>query len=337
LSAVDVSVNVCTFNRADSLREALWSLVSQANDGSFSYEIVVTDDGSTDHTCDVVREVAEATTIPVRYVRRDEGGGVAEARNSCLVHSRGRWIAFFDDDQLADPRWLERLLRVAKAERADCVGGTRLLKLPPGVRAELGPTARRILGEYVYLREAVRFRGKHLPATGNLLVDRRVFDTIGAFDTTMHYGGEDSEFITRARSADFVIWVVPDAIVHHVIPPERLERLYLRWVALRWGGQSAQIDSKHLGNRKMSALCAARVGQAALVNVPGLLFAGLRRDAAAAADRAILLWRALGYFRQTLFLLAPTFFAQERYRASLLFRQKPPKPPRGRSSGCARW
>ena len=321
MEQVDVSVTVCTYNRAEMLRRALGSLICPETDGAFSYEIVVVDDGSTDDTGDVVKEIAASSQVPVRYVRK-EGGGVAEARNTGVAEARGRWIAFFDDDQLAEADWLRNLVAIALEKGGDCVGGTRLLDLPQERLSRLGPVSRSILGENIYGDKATRLRGKVLPPTGSLLIARGVFESIGVFDASMLFGGEDSDFVVRAEAAGFDIWIAPDAVVHHVIPPNRLERAYFLWVALRWGSQSAQIDCKHLGRGRMLLLCMARIGQAILVNAPCLLTACLKRDAGDILDRKWLLWRAVGYTRECLFLVAPNIFPQKRSFAALEFRRR---------------
>lgn len=321
MEQVDVSVSICTYNRAGMLRRALGSLICQETDGVFSFEIVVVDDGSTDGTGDVVKEVAASSQVPVRYVRK-EGGGVAAARNAGVAEARGRWFAFFDDDQLAEADWLKNLLAIALEKGAGCVGGTTLLNLPQGRLSRLGPFSRSILGEGVFGDKATRVRGKLLPPTGNLLIARGVFESVGVFDTSMLYGGEDSDFVVRARKAGFDIWIAPGAVVHHEIPPSRLERAYLRWAVLRWGGQSAQIDFKQLGRGRMMVLCIARIGQAILVNAPCLLIACLKRNSADIQDRKWRLWRAVGYTRKCLSLVAPHIFPQKRFSAALEFRRR---------------
>ena len=60
---------MCTYNRAASLRSALKSLVDLTTDGTFEYEIVVVDDGSTDSTRESVRSIADETCIDIRYAR----------------------------------------------------------------------------------------------------------------------------------------------------------------------------------------------------------------------------------------------------------------------------
>jgi GT2 family glycosyltransferase len=104
-NASDVSVIVPTFNRSAMLKQCLASLLAQTRP---PLEIIVVDDGSTDST----ERVVGAMEPPVRYLRK-ANGGKASALNLALPSARGRWIWFFDDDDLALPDSIERRLAAA--------------------------------------------------------------------------------------------------------------------------------------------------------------------------------------------------------------------------------
>ncbi len=95
-----VSVVIPTFNCADFLVEAIRSVLAQTYE---DYEIIVVDDGSTDH--------AEAALRPfgnrIRYIRQ-EPGGPSVARNRGILKARGELIAFLDADDLWRPTKLAR-------------------------------------------------------------------------------------------------------------------------------------------------------------------------------------------------------------------------------------
>ena len=126
MKKIDISVSVCTYNRAEILHGALESLICQETDGKFSYEIIVVDNASTDDTKAVVEQIIKTSPMPIRYIL-EEDKGVAQARNRGVKESQGTWIAFFDDDQLAERDWLKNLLDIALQMGADCVGGTILI------------------------------------------------------------------------------------------------------------------------------------------------------------------------------------------------------------------
>ena len=108
-----ISVVVCTYNRAPLLREAILSLARLECDGRFSYDIVVIDNASTDDTPSVVHELSHLTDVQVTGVREDRPG-ISYARNRGVEEATGDWIAFFDDDGIADPKWLDASQMIAK-------------------------------------------------------------------------------------------------------------------------------------------------------------------------------------------------------------------------------
>lgn len=91
-----VSVAIPAWNSADYLRQAIESVLAQTHQ---PIEIIVVDDGSTDHT----REVCEAFVEKVRYFYQDNDGTMGNgARNRAIREAKGDWIALLDQDD----RWL---------------------------------------------------------------------------------------------------------------------------------------------------------------------------------------------------------------------------------------
>ena len=87
-----ISVVIPTYNRADLLVEALQSVLAQTRPAD---EIIVVDDGSTDHTLRRLAPFLSDITL-VHQPRR----GVSAARNRGIRMARGKWIAFLDSDDL---------------------------------------------------------------------------------------------------------------------------------------------------------------------------------------------------------------------------------------------
>lgn len=313
------SVVVCTYDRARTLGPALDSLFGQRAVRECDFEIVVLDDGSTDETPDIIRRAAARSPVPLRQLRTS-GLGVAAARNRCLEVARGRWVAFFDDDQIAEPDWLGQLLRAARQTGAGIVGGIIRLRFHSDPPPRLGPLTRQVLGGKDYgprLRRCGRF---HLVTAGNALVRRDVFDRIGRFDAGMQHGMTDVDFMLRALHAGVDGWYTPHAVVHHVLPPHRLGEDYLRWKCLRSGANLAFIYNKLWGPAGMLPPCFLRAGHALTWN---LLLAALARVAGrrgALLERKCYRWMAEGSGRMTLNLLFPRAFPQSRFLERLTFR-----------------
>lgn len=95
-----LTVVIPTFNRAQVLKKALNAYRAQSEPQLIS-ELIVVDDGSTDNTESVVREVAGASAFPIRYLRQ-ENRGPAAARNYGIREARSPIILFTDSDIVPD-------------------------------------------------------------------------------------------------------------------------------------------------------------------------------------------------------------------------------------------
>ena len=92
------TVVICTYERPEHLRRGLVSLAVQ-RDLPEGFEIVVTDDGSSDATADVVAEFAKTVDIPIAWTSHPhEGYQVARTRNDGARLARGRYLLLLDGD-----------------------------------------------------------------------------------------------------------------------------------------------------------------------------------------------------------------------------------------------
>ncbi|WP_373511819.1 glycosyltransferase family 2 protein, partial [Persicitalea sp.] len=110
-----------TWNRADSLAVAIQSTLNQTYP---VLEVLVCDDGSTDHSRSVVNGFADAR---VKWISGEASGGPAKPRNRGIGLSQGKWLAFLDSDDSWYPEKLSRQLEYAikKNLRAVCTNADR--------------------------------------------------------------------------------------------------------------------------------------------------------------------------------------------------------------------
>ena len=113
-AACAVSVLIATYNRAHLIRESLESVLAQTFD---DLELLTIDDGSTDHTEEVIRSFGDPR---IRYIRASHRG-VAAAFNTGAVRARGRYLAYLGDDDLFYPDHLARLVAAVEASQAPIV------------------------------------------------------------------------------------------------------------------------------------------------------------------------------------------------------------------------
>ena len=129
-----ISIGVSTYNRKDYLKLSLDSLLSQTYPNC---EIIVVDDGSSDNTGEMVKELYPQ----VKYVYQTNAGDAA-AKNHAAALAQGEYIIFNDSDDLFLPDAVERLYDALKdKEKNSCSYGTYITIDPDG--KEL-PTKRKI-------------------------------------------------------------------------------------------------------------------------------------------------------------------------------------------------
>jgi glucosyl-dolichyl phosphate glucuronosyltransferase len=121
---ISISAVVCTFNRCRRLLNAVESLVRQTLDPG-QYEILIVDNGSVDGTVAAVETLKkEHAQNNIRYVQEPKLG-LANARNRGWREAHGQYIAYLDDDAVADRHYLETALQLlgTVAPTPACVGG----------------------------------------------------------------------------------------------------------------------------------------------------------------------------------------------------------------------
>ena len=100
------TVFTATYNRAHTLRRVYDSLQSQTMQ---DFEWLIVDDGSTDDSETCVREMKAQDRIPIRYVKKGNGG-VHTAHNIAIKEARGKLFLRLDSDDACVPHALETLL-----------------------------------------------------------------------------------------------------------------------------------------------------------------------------------------------------------------------------------
>jgi glycosyltransferase involved in cell wall biosynthesis len=116
-----ISAIVCTHNRAGYLVRAIRSLVNQRTPAD-TYEIIIVDNCSSDSTREVVEGFLHLDNV--RYIY-EPTLGLSHARNAGWRNARGKYVAYLDDDAVACPAWLDKILTVFETvtPRPGCVGG----------------------------------------------------------------------------------------------------------------------------------------------------------------------------------------------------------------------
>jgi len=214
---MNASIIICTRNRADSLAKTLAALEGVDVPSGLRPEILVVDNGSTDHTAEVVRRHS-AARIPTRYLAAPSPG-LSRARNAGIAASQSEIILFTDDDVAPANNWLECLAAPLASRQCDGVAG-RVELAEEACRAWMCPQHKVCLAVY---------HGKPLQLLGaNMGFHRSVLDRVPAFDSEIGAGAlgfaEETLFSWQLEEAGFRLQYIPQALVIHSPDPSRLVR-----------------------------------------------------------------------------------------------------------------
>jgi glycosyltransferase involved in cell wall biosynthesis len=97
------SVAICTWNRADLLKQTLEHFCQLRDDDRFAWELIIVNNNSTDDTDKVIHEFAER--LPIISVFEPIQGH-SQSRNAAVAHATGDYLIWTDNDVLVDPNWL---------------------------------------------------------------------------------------------------------------------------------------------------------------------------------------------------------------------------------------
>jgi glycosyltransferase involved in cell wall biosynthesis len=206
----ELSVVIPTYNRLDTLREVVPTLLAQDLPHD-RYELLICDSNSSDGTAEYLASVrtdhSNVRHLPGAYTGR------AMARNAGVTAAGGEVILFNDSDILASPDLLSQHLRHHRErERIAVVGWEVQVK---------------DLGDYAYKRDHPEARGHLHPSsrktlswlyflTGNASVRRADLLQVGSFDESFTgYGHEDLELGYRLQKAGVTILYEAGAVNYH--------------------------------------------------------------------------------------------------------------------------
>jgi len=249
-SPTQITVILCTHNRALRLEKALESVASQTFSKSVGWEILIVDNNSSDDTRQVVETFQHRYPERIRYVFEPQQG-VSFARNSGVRHAEGKILAFIDDDEIADREWLHNLTsNLFEGEWAGA--GGRVLPQWNGVRPTrwllswnsfiCGPLA-------MFDPEMEGGRLTEPPFGANMAFRKEVFERHGGFRTDLGrsgkamLSGEDTEFGRRLIAAGEQLRYEPLAVTNHPVDGNRINKEYF----LLWWFNKGRTDIREFG------------------------------------------------------------------------------------------
>ena len=259
---LEISVVVCTRNRAGPLNQLLGAMAAMEIPDGLSWELLIVDNGSSDETPAVIQAFADR--LPVRYTREDTPG-LSNARNHGVRAARGRYLCWTDDDVEVHPRWLAAYAEAFRDHpEAAVFGGKITPRLDPPTPPWFARLADRWpLSDIVAKRDfepapvPLDFSRGIVPWGANFAIRaaeqrQRTYDPQLGVSPTHRRSGEESQLMFEVMSAGATGWSVPDSEVFHIFPPRRQSRKYFYEHYAAIGEGRAYLDhtrKAHVMNR----------------------------------------------------------------------------------------
>jgi GT2 family glycosyltransferase len=213
-----VTIAICTRNRADLLRACLASLFEQIEDLG-DVQVLIVDNGSTDHTLAVVTEYADRFSCCASVTERNIG--LSHARNRALTDAEAAWVVFLDDDARLLPGYVRRLGFLVREDAFDLVGGLYI----PWYREGRKPWFR---DRYASNADSICCIGPlssgRYASGGNCLLRKKAALDAGGFRTDLGMAGsrtgygEETRLQIEMRRRGYAIGADPALRIEHLAP-----------------------------------------------------------------------------------------------------------------------
>jgi glycosyltransferase involved in cell wall biosynthesis len=196
-----VSVIIPTYNRAHLIKQSVQSVLEQSYQ---NFEVIIVDDGSSDNTEKVIRDLGNPEKIIYRY---QENQGRSNARNHALQIATGQYITFLDSDDIYLPNKLQMQVEYLDAQpEVGMVYASAICEDESG--NSLGFQYHASAHGYIY--EQVAF---YIPVTiilPTVMVRREIIEKVGYFDENLNRF-EDTDYWRRI-SRLCLVGVIPEVL-----------------------------------------------------------------------------------------------------------------------------
>jgi glycosyltransferase involved in cell wall biosynthesis len=245
---VDISIIICTRDRADSLARTLDSLAKMTVPTSLTWEVVIVDNGSSDHTADVVRDCT--ARLPIGRVV-EERPGLSNARNAGVENAKGAYLIWTDDDVIVDAEWLAAYAAAFKNWPDAAVFGGKATPILEPPTPKWCVQSMPLLADMLAVRDfgdqpmALACERGVIPFGLNYAIRTRE-QMLFKYDPNLGVapgrikGSEETSLITAIMATGAAGFWLPDAKVSHIIPSSRQTE---RYIARYYRGRGETVAS----------------------------------------------------------------------------------------------
>ena len=245
-----LDVIIPTYNRQKMLERTLSSLHRASVPSGLEVKVTVVDNNSTDKTRQVVKEWAKRFDGRLDCAFESKQGR-SSALNRGILSTDGDLVGMIDDDEEIDERWYECVRAAFNQSDVDFIGGPYVPKWGASQPDWLPMNYVGVIG-WIDGGERVVPYDENYPGIlmgGNAVLTRSILQKVGLYNTSLSrtgtrlLAGEDEDMYQRLLAAGARGFYLPNLIIHHFVPPERLTKRYFRkWCF--WRGVSRGVLDK---------------------------------------------------------------------------------------------
>ena len=246
---MQLDVVIPTYNRSALLKKTLRSLLEARVPPGLDVRITAVDNNSTDDTRETVLAEQSQAHLPIHYVF-EKRQGRSPALNAGVAATSGTHVGFIDDDEEVDPGWFEQIFSVFSEHDLDFIGGPYIPRFESPIPEWLPREYNSVIGAVDGGSERIPF-DRNYPGIlmgGNAIFTRQTLEKVGPYSTALGRSGnrllscEDEEMYERLLAAGARGMYVPELIIHHFVPTERLTKRYHRAWCFWQSVSSAVLD-----------------------------------------------------------------------------------------------
>ncbi len=225
------SIIIPVFNKAELTRaclQALYRTVSKEH-----VELIIVDNGSTDGTKDLLREL-KGQHSNITVIENKSNLGFSKANNIGARAATGTHLLFLNNDTEPTSGWLENLFSVYREEKSVGIVGAKLLypnrtiqhagieflRLQQPVHFD-GVGKCEVVPDHPYRNQSEQYpeanirRSLDMVTGACLLIDSRLFAEVGGFNESYLNGCEDIDLCLKVRNKGLQVFYEPSAVVIH--------------------------------------------------------------------------------------------------------------------------
>jgi GT2 family glycosyltransferase len=220
---VDVSIIIVSYNTKKYTLDCIKSVQNEGS--SLKKEIIVIDNGSSDGSCEAIRNLQLSITN-FQLIRNKKNLGFAKANNQGIKKAKGRYILLLNSDTQVERNSVKKLIAFAESKGDAGVVGARLLNSDGSIQGSVFrfPTIFRALRQYwlgekrildKYYPKGDKYAAVESVVMAAFLITPLAMKKVGMLNEKFFMYFEDLDYCKRANGVGLKVYYLPSALVYH--------------------------------------------------------------------------------------------------------------------------